>query len=158
MKQRAKLFNSPGLITGYFGEIYKNNAGTPYPHKGLDVVPSLSDWSILNPMNNDTEVVYIDHSHVNYGKMVLIHSKKHHTTLRFCHLDLICVNVGDKIKKNQKIGIMGSTGNSPNGAHLHLECIPQIVFGEYDFKNNPWGGNCDPLPLLYYLGVDIEEY
>lgn len=157
MKNKAKLFNSTCLITGHFGATYTNSVGNEYIHKGMDGVPRFSDWSLFNPME-ESECVYIDHSHPNFGKMVLIHSKKHRTTLRYCHLDKICVNVGDKVKRNQKIGIMGSTGNSPNGAHIHLEEIPQTIFGVYDFKENEWQGNCDPLPLLYYLGVDLEAY
>ncbi len=153
---KAKLFNSTALIIGYYGETYTNSKNQPYPHKGVDFAPKLSDWTVFNPMEGG-ECVHIDHAHPNYGKMVMIHSRKHRTTLRFCHLDSIAVNVGDKIKQNQKIGVMGATGNAPNGAHVHLEEIPQKDFGNYDF-NTPLQGNSDPLSLLYYLGCDMEEY
>ena len=38
----------------------------------------------------------------------------------YCHLDSRAVKAGDKVKKGQRLGIMGNTGYS-FGAHLHFE-------------------------------------
>ena len=38
----------------------------------------------------------------------------------YCHLDSRAVKKGDKVKKGQRLGIMGNTGYS-FGAHLHFE-------------------------------------
>lgn len=42
------------------------------------------------------------------------------TVIYYCHMDSRAVKVGDKVKKGQRLGIMGNTGYS-FGAHLHFE-------------------------------------
>lgn len=42
------------------------------------------------------------------------------TVIYYCHLDSRAVKAGDKVKKGQRLGIMGNTGYS-FGAHLHFE-------------------------------------
>lgn len=77
----------------------------------------VEDWSYGNS-------VYIDHGN---GWMS-----------RYAHLDSIAVARGQSVKKGQKLGGCGSTGNS-SGLHLHLEV------------HSPWGW-IDPGPLYSNYG------
>ena len=54
-----------------------------------------------------------------YGNVVEI-SHGYGVTSRYAHLSRILVNQGDTIKKNQPIGVQGTTGRS-TGLHLHYE-------------------------------------
>lgn len=54
-----------------------------------------------------------------YGQLIVIKHILGFET-RYGHLEEIQVEVGDKVKKNQQIGLVGSTGRS-TGPHLHFE-------------------------------------
>ena len=46
----------------------------------------------------------------------------------YCHLDIITVQIGDVVEMQQRIGIMGDSGDA-EGVHLHYEV--------YDNSPNP---------------------
>ena len=59
----------------------------------------------------------------SYGKQVLLKWRTSTGKQRFAfysHLDTIAVRKGERVRKNQTIGRVGSTGNS-TGPHVHFE-------------------------------------
>jgi murein DD-endopeptidase MepM/ murein hydrolase activator NlpD len=60
-----------------------------------------------------------------YGNQIVIDHGNGFLT-RYAHLSKILVKAGDSVKKNQQIGLMGSTGRS-TGPHLHFEVIQNGV-------------------------------
>lgn len=98
-----------------FGRRYDPFTNQLAYHTGLDLAgPSGS--KILATADGVVTAAERDGS---YGNMIDINHGNNITT-RYGHLSQILVNVGDKIRKGDVIGIQGSTGRS-TGAHLHYE-------------------------------------
>lgn len=83
--------------------------GSPVVAAADGVVTDVQIW------NGDTT------GSMSYGHMVQIKHGDELTTL-YAHLSEINVSVGDHVVRGQRIGRVGSTGNS-TGPHLHLEFI-----------------------------------
>ncbi len=66
-------------------------------------------------------VVYVKYSKASYGNEIVIDHGNGYET-RYGHCSKILVKVGDKVEKNDVIGLVGSTGNS-TGNHCHFEII-----------------------------------
>jgi murein DD-endopeptidase MepM/ murein hydrolase activator NlpD len=70
---------------------------------------------------DDGYVVLAGRDTWGYGNQVVIDHGNGYKT-RYAHLSRIDVKAGQTVKKNQQIGLMGSTGRS-TGPHLHFEVI-----------------------------------
>ena len=104
-------------------------------HNGIDIVPL--------PCNNneilafaDGVVTSVQKTGVQYGTGCYVRLK-HNNGLYTLYYHLksgsVCVNVGDKVRKGQKLGIIGTTGQS-TGIHLHF----QIDKGSSKTSINPY--------------------
>ncbi|MDF2724047.1 MAG: family metallopeptidase [Paenibacillus sp.] len=83
-------------------------------HKGVDITGN------KNIMASDNGVVtYTGNSGDGYGNKVVIDHKNGYVTI-YGHLSTIGTSKGKVVEKGEKIGIMGSTGDS-TGVHLHFE-------------------------------------
>lgn len=83
-------------------------------HKGIDLVSN--NKSIMAADNG--KVVYAGYK-ADYGNHIIIDHLNGYRTL-YGHLSKIDVSVGKIVEKGEKIGVMGSTGDS-TGVHLHFE-------------------------------------
>ena len=136
-------------ITSYYGNrqyYYKGKLIKGF-HNGIDIVPS--------PCNNneilafaDGVVTSVQKTGVQYGTGCYVRLK-HNNGLYTLYYHLksgsVCVNVGDKVKKGQKLGIIGTTGKS-TGIHLHF----QIDKGSSKTSINPYD-------YLFNNKIFIEE-
>ena len=108
-------FNWPakGIISGVFGSQRILNGKPKRPHYGIDIAAKRGT-SVLAPIESIVRMAEKDLYYTG-GTIMLDHG--HGVTSVYSHLSLINVNVGDKVKKGQKIGEIGSTGRS-TGPHL----------------------------------------
>lgn len=86
-------------------------------HLGIDLAGSYKDPIYAYKSGKVIEAKYAG----SYGNMVLIEHEDGMRT-RYGHMSSILVKKGDYVEGGQKIGLMGSTGNS-TGNHLHFEVI-----------------------------------
>ncbi len=107
-------------------------------HKGIDIpVPSGSniiapaDGTVVNAENLDKNACggFIKIKHEQDGASFYT---------KYCHMKVIKVNKGDKVKTGQVIGLSGGGKNDPHrgsstGPHLHFEIV-DIAGNAY----NPW--------------------
>ncbi len=89
-------------------------------HKGVDLS---ADYGTPVFATGDGTVEKVDQGQANfgYGKQILIDHKFAYKS-RYAHLQRIFVTQGQKVKRGQLIGEVGSTGGS-TGPHLHYEVI-----------------------------------
>ena len=136
-------------ITSYYGNRkywYQGKLVKDF-HNGIDLVPS--------PCNNneilafaDGVVTSVQKTGVQYGTgcyVRLKHSNGLYTLYYHLKSGSVCVNVGDKVVKGQKLGIIGTTGKS-TGIHLHF----QIDKGSSKTSINPYD-------YLFNNKIFIEE-
>lgn len=97
-------------------------------HKGLDIAAPLGTPIYAAA---DGKVLAAGDAKDNYGKKVKLQHGTQYISL-YGHMSEVNVQVGDQVKKGQKIGEVGSTGDS-TGNHLHFEIYSKklLVFS-YD--------------------------
>jgi murein DD-endopeptidase MepM/ murein hydrolase activator NlpD len=81
-----------------------------------------------------------------YGNLIELSHDSFGT--RYAHLDQIFVKNGQRVKKGQQIGTVGSTGRS-TGPHLHFEVLAPSVSG--------WAA-IDPAPYLSRLAWVVDVF
>ena len=121
------------IITSYFGNRRNPITGGIHQHDGVDFSARIGE-TVMAAMDG---VVTIAVYHRQYGNYITITHSNGYKTL-YAHLNSFSVIQGEIVKKGQKIGESGNTGNS-TGPHLH--------FSIYDPDNKA----VNPLGLLREL-------
>ncbi|MEE9258724.1 MAG: M23 family metallopeptidase [Nitrospinaceae bacterium] len=99
-----------GTLTSRFG----NRRGRH--HDGIDIGAPKGRAIVAAAAG---EVMFSGWGPTGYGKMVIL-KHKHRLTTLYAHASKFWVKKGNRVKKGQKIGAVGSTGRS-SGPHLHFE-------------------------------------
>lgn len=98
-------------------------------HKGLDLV-ALDDITLIAPCDGviGTSAIITDHNNATWewGNYIRLDCPNG-LYIFMCHLKERFVKAGQKVKRGDKLGIMGNTGYS-FGAHTHFEI--RTVYGE----------------------------
>jgi murein DD-endopeptidase MepM/ murein hydrolase activator NlpD len=109
----APLWPSRGEITTYFGE---TGPFSPRGHSGLDIA---ADTGTAILAADDGEVLKAYWNDEGYGGLIVIAHPSGYETW-YGHLSRLGVEVGERVRRGEQIGRMGSTGFS-TGPHLHFE-------------------------------------
>lgn len=104
-----------GTITSPFGWRSNPFGGAPDFHQGLDIAAPTGTTVTAAA----TGTVILAQWYGGYGNYILIDHGGGYST-GYGHLSAIYVSVGQKVKRGQAIGAVGSTGQS-TGPHLHFE-------------------------------------
>ena len=115
-----------GQITSPFGR--RHIKGGSSNHRGIDIAANRGDEIAAADAG---EVIWSDWDN-SYGNFIKI---RHDNGLVTCyaHMSKRLVEVGDRVKQGEIIGLVGSTGQS-TGPHLHFE-----VRTETNERVNPIG-------------------
>ena len=107
---KSSVIKNYKYISQYFEGNYPNHSGVDY---AADYGTSIHAWQ-------DGKVISSGWNG-NYGLFVAIQHSDNSIS-RYAHLSSIKVEKGEKVKSNQIIGLVGSTGKS-TGPHLHFEIL-----------------------------------
>ncbi len=148
-----QLFRSKFKITQEFGvnaEYYKQFGLKA--HEGLDIIPTGLVWDVMTV--EDGVVVKDEDNSLSgiYGVFCTLWHSRINKATQYCHLKENYVENGQIVKRGDKIGLMGKTGNT-SGVHLHLNLFETDTNGIRLNKNNGYLGGIDPLP---FLNEDVE--
>ena len=108
-------------------------------HSGLDFIASLEDPVYAT---SDGVVKSVSRSRKGQGNVIEIEHQGGYVT-RYAHLSATVVNKGQRVRRGQKIGTVGMTGNS-FAPHLHYEVIRD-------------GVPMDPVSYIF-ASVEPEDY
>ncbi len=120
-QQKLQLAATPaiwptrGLISGVFGNRIHPFTGRYEFHNAIDIATQLGN-KIIAPADG---VVLVAESREYYGKMIMIDHGFGYVT-RYGHLSGFNVREGQRVRRYDVIGYVGTTGRS-NGPHLHYE-------------------------------------
>lgn len=112
-----------------WGSYYRARPARPY-HAGLDVKSGNGSTKIKAAANGTVAGVGYNSANGNY--VVLKHKLSGKTVYSFyAHLKSYCVKKGQTVKKSDKIGVIGNTGSSSCGVHLHFAITDTYKAGSY---------------------------
>lgn len=108
-------------ITSKFGYRIHPITGKKTFHNGLDLVSksgnknfyAIDDGYVQKVVNNQSK------AKTGYGNYIWVRYPRYDLSLLHAHCSKVFLKKGDKVKKNDKVAYMGTTGAS-TGPHLHL--------------------------------------
>lgn len=111
------IWPAHGWLTGSFGKRSDPLTGEPNFHEGLDISTEKGNPVFATADGTVRSAAYSG----DYGNLiVLLHDFD--LTTRYGHLSKFNVKPGDRVRRGDVIGYVGSTGRS-TGAHLHYEIL-----------------------------------
>lgn len=109
----APYFSWP-VKTGRISQKFKPSIDR---HDGLDIAGA---YNTPIYAAESGKVIYAGHDFTGYGKLLIIEHQGDTWATFYAHLSGFKVREGDRVRKGQKVALMGRTGRA-TGVHLHFE-------------------------------------
>ena len=107
-----------------WGEYYSSRPSRPY-HCGVDYTSSTNSNIVKAAADGVVEKVGFNSANGNY--VIIRHTLSGKTVYSFyAHLSLINCSDDDPVAKGTQIGVMGNTGSSSMGPHLHFAIVDTL--------------------------------
>ena len=113
-------------------------------HTGTDIAPKIAGTTGVPIYATQDGIVKRSRSHNTMGNYIYLKHLSDGYSSVYMHMARLLVKEGQRVKKGQQIGIMGTTGNS-TGIHLHF-----MISKSYPPQHN--GSNLID-PMTYLKGV-----
>lgn len=112
-----------------WGSYYRARPERPY-HAGIDIKSGNGSTKVKAAASGT--VAGVGYNSANGKYVVLKHKLSGKTVYSFyAHLKSYCVKKGQAVNKSDKIGVIGNTGSSSRGAHLHFAITDTYKAGSY---------------------------
>lgn len=115
LSSRPSIWPTKGWLTSTFGYRVSPFTGLRHMHGGIDIAAAIGT-EVRAPANG---VVTRVGTEPGYGKFLII-NHGYGIVTRYGHNSKMFVKVGQKIKRNEVVALVGNTGRS-TGPHLHYE-------------------------------------
>lgn len=132
VQEKKWIKPAEGKISNPFGNNYNFYGHYRAGHTGIDIENKVG--SIIYSVDDGFVKFIKTKSNMRYGYYMVIQHKKDLYTL-YGHLSRFFVKEGEKVKKGQKIALMGESGLA-SFPHLHFE-----VLNKFPINDGAWGYN-----------------
>ncbi len=109
------IWPTKGWVSSGFGRRKDPVTGQPEYHNGIDIA-NHKGTPVYAP--GDAVVKFVGYGKANGRSIILNHGQG--ITTQYAHLSKVHIKKGEKVKRDQRIAAIGSTGKSTN-PHLHYE-------------------------------------
>jgi murein DD-endopeptidase MepM/ murein hydrolase activator NlpD len=140
----ARAEDGPGvtILSAYGSRAGANELPRLRPHAGVDLAAPVGTPVLAAA--DGTVSLLIDYELGCGNGVVLAHPAFRRWTV-YCHLTRAVVTTGQVVSRGQAIGFSGTSGNSANVPHVHLELCTVACASHRD---GDLRGTQDPIPLV----------
>ena len=139
-----------------WGEYTSNTTGRNY-HLGIDI--SSSDSNVYAAADGTVALVGFNKANGNY--VIIKHEMKNKKVVYsfYAHLQSYSVKKGAAILRGAKLGVMGNTGSSSRGKHLHFAIVDKLssTGGYYGYATKFAGDKVNYKKTTYYNPVYVIQ-
>ena len=135
--------NGPTILASYKSRMGANRLTRVADHAGVDFAAPRGS-PVLAAADGEVVHVGVDAGGCGIGVLLAHPDYKRYTV--YCHMEAVDVSEGQRVRRGERIGRIGTTGDAVETPHVHLElCSYRCQRGH---KDGYLGGTEDPLHYI----------